>query len=106
MIKPIWFYALTLAGEERHIVNPLPDRSAYMPPDALALRGKLVRYRLRSQPWTNAIPDCRLCATRGASLTGRGACLDEWQPYHDAGSRPDQCGTCGLAVAATSPTST
>lgn len=96
MAKQVWFHALTLTGEERHIFNPLPDRPDYLPPDALAMCGKLVRYRLRSQPWADAIPECRLCAARGVTLPGRGACPDEWQPYHDAGSRPEDCATCGL----------
>jgi hypothetical protein len=69
MAQAGWFYALTLTGDERHVFNPLPDRPGYLPTDGLALCGKLVRYRLRSQPWADAIPRCRLCVARGATLS-------------------------------------
>lgn len=59
-----WFYALTLIGDERHAFVPLPDRPDYMPPDAVSLCGKLLRYRLRGQSWTEHVPGCRLCAAR------------------------------------------
>lgn len=71
MAEQAWFYALTLRGEERHIFNPLPEYPAYLPSDGRALCGKLVRYLLRSQPWVDAIPQCRLCAARGATLPGQ-----------------------------------
>lgn len=60
-------YALTLKGDERHIAAP--GRYQFgLPADALGLCGKLIRYQLRSQPWTEQIPICDLCSARSADL--------------------------------------
>ena len=32
-----------------------------------------------------------------------GACPDEWQPYHEAGSRPEHCATCSEGRPGTAP---
>lgn len=59
--------ALTLKGEERHIYELAPGEIV-MPADARAFCGKLLRYRLRSQPWAEKIPTCRLCAEVATSV--------------------------------------
>lgn len=63
-----WRYALTLHGDEKHVFVPLPDFPGSLPPSSTALCGKLVRYLLRDQPWTEHVPGCQLCVTRGATL--------------------------------------
>lgn len=68
-MKP-WFYALTLKGDRRHVYLPQPGWYG-LRGDALALCGKLVRYRLGSQWWTRWIPKCRPCGRiRKGGLAG------------------------------------